>query len=105
LFDSIFNSEEIAPERQKEIKKSILRVSGRVAFQLPVPEFHTRTLPLFGQQVHEGQINFRWTAQTDAERLGLKHLVKLQEVRVAMKNHCLCGIQLAFTDGIVSPLF
>jgi hypothetical protein len=22
-----------------------------------------------------------------------------------MQNHCLCGIQLAFTDGIVSPLF
>lgn len=37
--------------------------------------------------------------------MGLNHLIKLQEVKIAMKNHCMCAIQLEFTDGITSPLF
>ena len=46
-------------------------------------KFKTRTLPLFGKQVNENEINFKWTIQEDYERLQLDKIVKLSEVRLA----------------------
>ena len=46
-------------------------------------KFKTRTLPLFGKQVNENEIDFEWTIQEDYERLQLDKIVKLREVRLA----------------------
>lgn len=51
-------------------------------------------------------INFKWTAQEDFERMGLKKLIKLEEVKLAgAYSPGLIAIQLSFTEGIKSPLF
>ena len=51
-------------------------------------------------------INFRWTAQSDYERLGLSNLIKLRKITLTGSSlDGICGIQLTFTDNIQSPLF
>ena len=45
-------------------------------------KFKTRTLPLFGKQINENTIDFKWTIQEDYERLQLDKIVKLSEIRL-----------------------
>lgn len=54
--------------------------------------FKTRTLPLFGGQVQDHQIDFKWTAQNDYERLGLRNLVILQKIKSDAGANGLSGI-------------
>ena len=65
---------------------------------------------MFGEQVFDDKIDFRWTIQEEYEKLGLNKLVKLQEIKLAGDgcfggSHSVVGIQLLFTEGISSPLF
>ena len=69
--------------------------------------FKTRKLPLIGYQAYEGEVDFTWTAQSDYETKKLNNMPKLLELRLSSKSNSESGlgsIQLAFTDGISSPV-
>ena len=63
-------------------------------------------LPLFGVQVPGTKINFKWTAQKDFEQMNLRAMIKLRKIILTGSAlDGICGIQLYFTDNIISPLF
>ena len=70
----------------------------------PKVMFKIYELPLFG--LATSNINFRWTAKQEYERLGLCSLIKLRKVTISGTSFDgIGGIQLTFTDGVQSPFF
>ena len=84
---------------------SVSKVPSSILSQ-PPPKimFKVYELPLFG--VTTSNVNFRWTAKQEYERLGLCSMIKLRKVTISGSSlDGICGIQLIFTDGVQSPFF
>ena len=50
---------------------------------IPKSKFKVRILPIFGEQVPDEEINFKWTVEEDFEKLGLTKMVKLIDIKLA----------------------